>query len=92
LPVTHVLCGHRAYPLGAGRQYLGARAGEIGAGADQAHASVALQDGRVSMRPENGKVVLVNGRRVDAPALVGIGDKVRFEGSATEYAFIHVKS
>lgn len=92
LPITHVLCGHRAYPLVAGRQYLGAGAGEIGARGNQSHASVSWQAGRVSVRPENGKVVLINGRRVDAPAIVGLGDKVRLEGSATEYAFINVKS
>lgn len=91
LPVTHILAGHRAYPLGDQRLYLLAGADAVGERGEHAHGCVFSQDGQLLLQAENGQKVFVNGRPVSTRAALKLGDNVTLSGSKTGYSFINVK-
>lgn len=92
VPVTHVLCGHRAWPLNQRRLYLATGADMVRACEEGAHCRVSSGDGGTRVEAQNGRIVYLNGRRIDAPVHVRIGDVVTFDGTNTEYTFINVES
>jgi hypothetical protein len=92
LPITHVLCGHRAYPLADRRLYFSARTGEISENGEHAHCSISSSGGRTMVQAESGLAVIINGQHTDTPASVRAGDVMSFAGAKTEYTFINVKN
>lgn len=89
-PITHILNGHHAYPLGKGRLYLSAAGGTDTIKKDDSHCSVSLNNEHAILQPESGLTVYINGRQLSAPAQVRTGDIISFAGSKTEYTFISV--
>ena len=92
VPVTHILSGHRAYPLAGRRMYFSAHTNAISDHDEHAQCSVSTEDGRLLVQAEGGLAVFVNGKQIGGGTEVGVGDVVTFAGSKTEYSFIHVNS
>lgn len=90
LPVTHLLCGHRAWPLGDGPLHLDGRSGRPRPDAAGAQVSLQAEAGRVVVEPLDGATVRLNGREITGSARAGLGDHLRVGGAEAECLFIHV--
>ena len=88
--ITHVLLGHRAYPLGTDTVFLSA-AGKLSSHhANDAHCEVSASTDKITLNACGDLSVYLNGSPVSEPVQVNAGDIVSFTGSKTEYMFIHV--
>jgi len=90
--VSHVLIGHRAYPISSTPIYL-SDAGEIGLEkAPDALCSVTSNKEQASVAFENGRSAVLNGRPVSGKVNLSAGDTLRFTASALELTGIDVVS
>ncbi|MBI2970081.1 MAG: hypothetical protein HYY36_05020 [Gammaproteobacteria bacterium] len=86
--VTHLLSGHRAYPLTASPWFLSA-AGGIGRVRDQATSCcVVLNSRRAVVEPLSDINIYVNGTRLSGKRELSAGDKISFAGTETVYSLI----
>lgn len=88
--ITHILCGHQAYPLMHGRVYLSAVGRTSESKQADSHCSVSQSNGLTSVQIESGLTVFLNGQQINHPAEAQTGDIISFAGSKTEYMFINV--
>jgi len=88
--VTHVLSGHRAYPLRASALFLSAAGGASTTRHDGPACSVARNDHMAVITPLSDISIYVNGGRLAGQQSLTAGDKVSFAGSDTVYTFISV--
>ena len=86
---THILQGHRAYPLTDRALFLSARDASDKKQQD-CLCSVFLQDGQITLQAEGPLAVLLNGRACNHRTGIKAGDLVGLAGSETEYLFIRV--
>lgn len=87
-PVTHLLQGHRAWPLGSHPLHLSASAPPHGQGGSEARCSVSLQQGRATLRVHPGAAVYVNGETVAAERTLAPGDMIRFAETGAGFVAI----
>lgn len=87
-PVTHLLVGHRAYPLRANPIYLSAGGSVSAETQGSAACAVALDRRRAAVTPLSDISIYVNGERLAGPRMLGPGDKLSFAGADTVYTLI----
>ena len=80
-PVTHLLVGHRAYPLRGKSLYLSAGGAVSVESRDSAACAVALENRRAAVTPLSDISIYVNGERLAGARTLGPGDKLSFAGS-----------
>ncbi|MFQ5660404.1 MAG: hypothetical protein ACE5GZ_08245 [Gammaproteobacteria bacterium] len=88
--VTHVLHGHRAYPLGKQPSYLSKEGAVVAAKDPHCPCSVVLQNNHPVLHTETGAPVFLNGQAVNRTAQLRPGDVVTFADSEASYTFIDV--
>jgi hypothetical protein len=89
-PVTHVLCGARAYELGTTPLYLSGHGGAARSPSTHAVANLRLVRGGTEVAAENGARLRLNGLPVETSTAVAAGDEITVEGSAVVYLPISV--
>lgn len=87
---THLLAGSRASPLTAAPVYLGLRGNVATDAGPDAFAAVTRDGTGCRLAPLPGRDVLLNGRRVSAPATLAGGDHVSVPGTTVLFVPIEV--
>jgi hypothetical protein len=87
---THVLLGHRAFPLKQSALYLSARGAVSATDGENVNCSLSSLNSRTVITPLSELTIYVNGERLSGVRPVGAGDRISFAGAETVFSLISV--
>lgn len=87
---THILIGHRAFPLRQEVLYLSARGSVSSSAVDGTSCSISQLNGRAVATPMSDLSIYVNGERLSGVRSLAAGDRISFAGTDTVYSLIRV--
>ncbi len=88
--VTHVLLGHRAFPMKNSALYLSARGNVSTVDGEDVSCSLSSLNSRTVITPLSDLTIYVNGERLSGVRPVGAGDKISFAGAEAVFSLISV--